>query len=221
MDTETLFTEQKWNILKLLTKDKFSPLQLAQKSNTTIANISQQLRLLEMGNLVQKEKIPNREKGKPRALFSLTGDYAYLILVMKGFGQKRLLKLGDHHKLMIKIWFLDDSSIHYYLEKFYWKIEEYIGQITAIVVNPVGQDIEVIIVSEKPRDIERKIGATTIKKPNDKTRSIIVKAFNLDEFKKLVKQGKEPFSSLSINQVIYDPEGIISDITNKGGGNKE
>ena len=59
MELETLFTEQKWNILKSLSEGKFSPLQLANRSNTTIANISQQLRLLEAAELVKKEKIKN------------------------------------------------------------------------------------------------------------------------------------------------------------------
>ena len=56
-----MFTEQKWNILQCLSKDKFSPIQLAEKLNTTMANISQQLRLLEAANLVKKEKISLKE----------------------------------------------------------------------------------------------------------------------------------------------------------------
>ena len=55
MELATLFTEQKWNIIKSLSLGKFSPLQLAQRSDTTMANISQQLRLLEAASLVKKE----------------------------------------------------------------------------------------------------------------------------------------------------------------------
>ena len=76
MELEPMFTEQKWNILKCLSEEKYSPLQLAEKLDTTMANISQQLRLLEAANLVKKKKIKNRDKGKPRTLFSLTDDYA-------------------------------------------------------------------------------------------------------------------------------------------------
>jgi len=216
MEMETLFTEQKWNILKALSKGKYSPLQLAQTSNTTIANISQQLRLLEMTKLVKKEKIPNREKGKPRSLFSLTNDYSYLILVMREFAGKRLLELDDYHRSILRIWFLEDSNIHYYVEKFYWKIEDYLDQIKAILINQEKEEIEAIIIAEKPKELEKKIGAVTIKKDDDESRIIKTRAFTIEEFKKLAKQGKEPFSSLGPNQAIYDPEGIIIEINKLG-----
>ena len=34
MELETMFTEQKWNILKCLSEEKYSPLQLAEKLDT-------------------------------------------------------------------------------------------------------------------------------------------------------------------------------------------
>ena len=56
MEVETLLTGTKWQIIEQLAKKKQSPLELAEKLNTTIANISQQLRLLELSNLVKKKK---------------------------------------------------------------------------------------------------------------------------------------------------------------------
>ena len=96
MELEPMFTQQKWNILKCLSEEKLSPLQLAEKLDTTMANISQQLRLLEAANLVKKEKIRNRDNGKPRSLFSLREDCAYLIPTMQKFANKKLLKVSDH-----------------------------------------------------------------------------------------------------------------------------
>ena len=58
MELASMFTEQKWNIIKALSENKYSPLQLAEKLDTTMANISQQLRLLEASNIVKKEKKP-------------------------------------------------------------------------------------------------------------------------------------------------------------------
>src|SRR3989338_1427080 len=132
MELELMFSEQKWNILKCLSEGKFSPIQLAEKLNTSMANISQQLRLLEAANLVKKEKIRNRDKGKPRTLFSLRDDYAYLIPMMHGFANKRLLKTTDHHKAILRIWFLENTELHYALERLYWEIEPYINKIDSI-----------------------------------------------------------------------------------------
>ncbi|MCK5282026.1 MAG: winged helix-turn-helix transcriptional regulator [Nanoarchaeota archaeon] len=217
MEITTLFAEQKWNIIKSLSKDKFSPLQLAERSDTTIANISQQLRLLEAAELVKKEKIKNRERGKPRTLFSLSNDYVFLVSAMKNFAKKRLLVLSDYHKVILRILFLENTDLHYYLAKFYWKIEEYLDSIKAIIVLPDGNEIKVVIVADKAKEIERKISPVEIKKPNKESKSIKIRGITQDELVKLVKQGKHPFSSVEDLQVIYDPEGIISDLEKQGG----
>ena len=196
MELGTLFTEQKWNILKSLSEGKFSPLQLARRSNTTIANISQQLRLLEAAELVKKEKIQNREKGKPRTLFSLSHDYAYLVSTMKDFAKKRLLELSDYHKIILRILFLENSELHYYLIKFYWEIEDYLDQVQMIIVVPNTEEIKVVMVSDKAKEIEKKIGTITIKRPDNKQKFIKIQGIAKDELIKLVKQGKEPFSSV-------------------------
>ena len=47
----------------------------------------------------KKEKIKNRDKGKPRTLFSLTGDYAYLISAMDNFADKKLLETTPGQKI--------------------------------------------------------------------------------------------------------------------------
>ena len=102
MDIETLFTSSKWDIIELLAKKSYSPLELSKKLNTTMANVSQQLRLLEALKFVNKKKISNRDKGKPRTLYSLSGDYTYVIAFMPGFAQKKLIKLDSHNKNTIK-----------------------------------------------------------------------------------------------------------------------
>jgi DNA-binding transcriptional regulator GbsR (MarR family) len=197
MELETMFTEQKWNILKCLSKEKFSPLQLAEKLNTTMANISQQLRLLEASNLVKKEKIKNRDKGKPRALFSLTDDYAYLISTMQRFAHKRLLRVTDHHKIILKIWFLKDPEVHYALERIYWKVEPYMKQIDIIAVNEKSKDL--FLISDKAKEIEKLA----------RNKSINVKVFSKEDAEKLIKQHKEPFSSINELTIIYDPNNML------------
>ena len=65
MELEGLFSGTKWDILRLIAKEPRNPLELARVLGTSIANISQQLRLLEAAGLVRKEKVSNRERGKP------------------------------------------------------------------------------------------------------------------------------------------------------------
>lgn len=198
MELELMFSEQKWNILKCLSEGKFSPIQLAEKLNTTMANISQQLRLLEATNLVKKEKIKNRDKGKPRTLFSLNYDTAYLIPTMHNFANKKLLRVKDHHRIVLKIWFLENLELHPYIEKLYWRIEPYLNQIKAIVVKQSSK--ELFIITDRPTEIE---------KIADKSKVMSVKQYSTEEAERAIKNHKEPFSSLNDLSIIYDHNNIF------------
>jgi DNA-binding HxlR family transcriptional regulator len=204
MEFEMLFTDQKWSILKNLSAEKYSPLQLAGKSQTSIANISQQLRLLEAANIVQKEKIPNRDKGKPRTLFSLTNNYAYLISTMNDFAEKRLLELTDYHQIILKIWYIKDPELHYHLEKFYWKIEPYLKEIDGIAFIQKPDECKILITSDKLKESNKKLDDISIKNTEK-----IVEVSILT-----TKESQKYFRNLDVSKVllIYDPKSIMKEI---------
>ena len=219
MEIATLFTEQKWNILKLLSMNGLSPLQLAEKSNTSIANISQQLRLLEAADLVKKEKIKNRDKGKPRSLFTLSEDYAFVASAMDGFADKKLLVATDYHNALIRILFLDNSNLQYYLSKLYWKIEDHLKDIDSMLlpresISSEG-DIQLLIVSKKGKDLEKRINIITLKNPEGVTRNIKISCISKEDLLKLEKSGKGIFSSGNEPYFIYDKIGLRKEIAPK------
>ncbi len=183
-----MFSEQKWNILKSLSQQKLSPIQLAQKLNTTMANISQQMRLLEAANLVKKEKIKNRDKGKPRTLFSLSENFAYLIPAMQNFADKKLLKVTEHHQITLKIWFLENAELQSNVEKSYWKIEPYMSRIQAMAINLNSK--EFVVVADRPDEIEKAVG---------KSKAIASKVITKEEAEKVFRQ-----SPMSQWAFIYD-----------------
>ncbi len=197
MEMETMFTEQKWNILKCLAENKYSPLQLAEKLDTTMANISQQLRLLEASKIVKKEKIRNREKGKPRTLFSLNNDYAYLISASDRFADKRLIKVDEHHKSTLRIWFLEDTELQYNLERLYWQVEQNIEDIEAIAVDIMQK--RAIIISDKEKKIHKSLSNATMD----------YKIINEKEAEKQIKQQKGVFSFIDNISIIYDPNNLL------------
>ena len=159
MELDPLFMEQRWRILQNLGITKLSPLQLAGVTDTTISNISQQLKLLEAANLVRKEKIQNREKGKPRALFSISDDYAYIVSVMDGFVEKKLLKISEGRKTLLKIWFLGEKNLREEVEVLYEVLSPYLSRIDAILLDEDKREL-IIAASNLPRDIVTKISRT-------------------------------------------------------------
>lgn len=135
MDQETLFTGSKWDILKLLEQKKMSPIELAKESNTSMANISQQLRFLEMGGIVKSERISNRDKGQPRILYSLAGNNVFLIMTAPGFVNKNNFELTNRKKALMKIWFYERKENQYFIEKAFQKIENKLSNIKSVSVD--------------------------------------------------------------------------------------
>lgn len=205
MDLETLFVESKWGILKLLSESGYSPLELAEKLNTSISNISQQLRLLEMAGLVQKVKIQNRDKGKPRMIFSIAGDFLYSIAVTRSSVQKKLLSLNSRQRMMMQIWHLEEG-LQYYLEKFFWKLEDKVPHIQAMALDQSSKSLKVLVVVPSTGG-ERK-GVIKISDLNQ-SKEIEYQLFTPEEFAK-------KFLSLSNLYPLYDPNDVLFAMRPKG-----
>ncbi len=203
MELETLFTQQKWNILSALSESKHSPLQLADRTNTTIANISQQLRLLEAAHLIKKEKVRNRDKGKPRTLFSLSNDYAYIISAIDGFADKKLLKLDNFHKLLFKTWFFEDPELQYCTEKFLWGIERHIRDIDLIAIKPTGEKMNIVVSTKNKKIINEKVKELFRKGLTYKSQIPEIQVITIGEAKDLIRNEQ---TLIYMNfLVIYDP----------------
>ncbi|MBW2990751.1 ArsR family transcriptional regulator [Candidatus Woesearchaeota archaeon] len=204
MEQETLFTASKWDILKILSSGSKSPLQLAKLSNTSVANISQQLRLLEMAGLVQSKRISNRDKGQPRLLYSLAGNHSFLIASTQDFVEKKFHKLSEYNKVILKIWFLDNPKLHYYLEKAFWYIEEYINKIDVILLD-LGKSNEInLLVISDVLELKKELRKSLIKNPEGVSKTVFFNVKTKSEFKKLLNNPASKF------YVLYDPSNLIT-----------
>ncbi|MBN1503291.1 winged helix-turn-helix transcriptional regulator [Candidatus Woesearchaeota archaeon] len=190
MELESLFSSTRWEILKALSKKSYSPIELSELLNTTPANISQQLRLLELAGLVASERASTAERGKPRVLYSLANNFSYLILTSKSFADKRLLPLTTYHNFILKSWFLDNVEHHTIISKFYWELEPYLDYIRSVVLNLSKRELEIIVIADEPEKVKitSKEVRTTILTSNE-------------------------FSNLNLSKyelhVLYDPEQLV------------
>lgn len=135
MDQESLYTATKWDILKLLEKERLSPLEMSKRTGGSLANVSQQLRLLEMAGLVNSERVPNRDKGQPRVLYGIADDSCYVISTSTDFVEKRRLAVSASNRIVLQIWFLQNPELRTFVEKAYWKVEEYLPDMKALLVD--------------------------------------------------------------------------------------
>lgn len=151
MDFDLFLTSPRWEILQIIAGKPSSPVEIAEKLNTTVSYVSQQIKLLDAANLLKKEKTGEVLKGKPRSLFSLSNELLYLTILSKKTSEKKLIQLTDHHKTILNIWLLKDPSLHYYFEKFYWKLEEDIEEIEGIFIENSGIIPRLLIVTESKK----------------------------------------------------------------------
>ena len=148
MDSDLFFSESRWKILEILAVNSSSPLEISRKINTSVAYVSQQLKLLEAAKLIVKEKTGLVEKGKPRSLYDISKELLHLTALIKGGSMKKLIYLSDYHKIILKIWLLENSESHYYIEKLYWRIEEDLKDIKSILINNSKQIPAILIVTD-------------------------------------------------------------------------
>ena len=123
-------------------------MELASQLNTTSANISQQLRLLELAGLVKSEKTSNVDKGKPRVIYSISENNAYLILAAKNFAQKKLLKINNYHNFILKSWFLDNQDHHRLVSEIYNDVEPELDKIEVVAAKNSGGDLKIFVVGK-------------------------------------------------------------------------
>jgi len=169
MEQETLFTASKWEILKLLEHEPLSPIELASLSRTSVANVSQQLRLLEMAGLVESRRVPNRDKGQPRVLYSLAGNSCYVISTANNFVDKKLHAMSYYNKIILKIWFHPDQAEHYFLEKGFWQIDHLLQKLDALGVQITENGINYLLITEQKLP---ELSPVTLTNPEGESRQV-------------------------------------------------
>jgi predicted transcriptional regulator len=199
MDYETLFTSAKWDILKSLASSKKSPIELAEQANTSISNISQSLRFLELAGIVKSERLSNRDKGQPRVVYSLASESAYIILTSKNFVNKKTINIDDHKKILLNIWFYENENLHFFLENAISTLEESLEDISGIFFDKTSlSELRLaVVMKEKTQKKEFK--------------ELSLKNKGLTKKVKYFLVGKEVIQkSLNNYYAIYDPHNLFS-----------
>jgi predicted transcriptional regulator len=204
MDFDIFLTSPRWDILKIISEKPSSPVEIAEKLNTTVSYVSQQLKLLDAANLLKKEKTGEVLKGKPRTLFSLANEFFYLTILTKNISEKRLVPVNDHHKAILNIWLLKDTSLHYYFEKFYWRLEDELDILNGLFIENSGNKPRIIIVSDS-KNIKTKVES-------------IYKTLNKEIDYLIIQKDKIKNFTIDFLIPIYDPLNMLQDL--KGGYKK-
>lgn len=135
MELDSFLATPRWEILKIISDKPSSPIEIAEKTKTTVSFVSQQLKLLEAAQIVSKEKTGAFEKGKPRNIFSISKDIIYFTILTKGFGDKKSLNLEEYQKALLKTWLLNNKTLQLFLEGLLFKFKDNFNEIYAILID--------------------------------------------------------------------------------------
>lgn len=151
--SENEIAGSKWQILKILSKNPQTPKQLAEKLGTTIANMSQQLKLLEAYGFLKKtrtDKGPNSRKVKDlRIMYTLVKGKTWLINVTPGSVKRKELKQTTEISLLVNILLLDLKEEHPFVLNFFLNnpLVEYID--SAYYLKSEKTEINLLIITKK------------------------------------------------------------------------
>ena len=208
MDYEELLTKSKWSILKELAKGEKSAVEIAKKTSQSIANVTQQLKLLEAYNLVKKSKQEQKKKaGKPKTPYVLSQEIVVASMLKPGLAEKKSLKLkeaDDCQKSLMNIFFTLNSSDMYPLTKFICNTDMIKKADTLAYLKSDDKEIEIMIITDHVKEVRENYSNISIAGLEGKTKKIISWSHNMKEvedglerkeayFVNLIKNSKEIF----------------------------
>lgn len=147
MEFDEFLTGPRWQILDLIIDEPSSPVKISEKINTSVAYVSQQLKLLEAAGIVTKTRTKASVAGEPRIIYSIKEDVIFITSLIKGFPEKKKISPTTKQQIILKIWMLDDDDLEYLTEKLFWKIESNLEDIEEIYIDV--KKSEIIIISKK------------------------------------------------------------------------
>lgn len=208
MELDVFLSSPRWDILRVIIEKPSSPMEIADELGTTISFISQQLKLLEAAGIVKRTRTGNVEKGKPRNLYSISKETLYLVPLARGIGQKKMVPLTREKKIVLKIWNIEDQKIQLLVERFFWKIEEFLDEIDGIYVFTRGVMPEIRIISQT-KDLAQKINYTQKKLEEQVPVKVDTSVSSLSKL------------SLEFLYPIYDPHRFFEGKAEMKGGKEE
>ncbi|HHE36237.1 MAG TPA: ArsR family transcriptional regulator [Candidatus Woesearchaeota archaeon] len=220
MEFEDLLTRSKWSILKELAKGEKSAVEIAQKTNQSIANITQQLKLLEAYNLVKKTKHDKKKKpGKPRTPYTLNQELVITSILKPGIAEKKILKLreaDDCHKCLLNLFFILKPEDHYYLIKFLCNTDMIKKADTIAYLKAAEKAIEIMIITEHIKEVRENYSNMNITGLDGKTKKIISWSHNKEEIEAGLGRREEYFINLVENsKELLDKKGYITELRQK------
>jgi len=206
----------KWTILKEIAEAPQSPSDLALKLNTSLSNITQQLKLLEAYSLLRKEKSEKKNTGKPRTIYHINTQIVYATILTEDKAERKAFNIDSNNSMFFNILFNLNSEDLMYILKFKFKYDNILKKCKAIgFLKSTKDSIELFLITDHLEEIRSKFSNIFIEDQNDKTKKIINWSHNEFEINEGLNRKDKYFMDMIKNvQKIHDPNQILTTIKN-------
>jgi DNA-binding MarR family transcriptional regulator len=211
--SQEMLTNNKWQLLKEIAEQNQSPTELAEKTGTSISNVTQQLKLLEAYNIIRKEKDTEKNTiGKPKTIYSLNHEFVYATMLKHGRAEKKHFKIDGFTKTLFNILFLINTDDIFFMIKFMIQHEDLVKKCKAVGILRSGKDsIELFLITDHVDEIRGKFSNMFIEDLNGHTKKIINWTHNDYEIiDGLNKKDRYYLDMLRNSQTVYDPQDALS-----------
>lgn len=196
MVNEFELTETKWSLIQQLEAKTLSPKELAELTNTSIANTSQQLRLLEAQGFLKKIKnkgTQTRQERDARILYSIAKRKVWITKISKEQVVKKELKNHDDFLLNLALCDLKEAR---HIVKFFLDKETLLKKIKCIYyLQTLNQETHFLIITNELEYFRKDNHSFEITYDN---KQITIKfwSHSIDEIKKGLDNKEEYFIDL-------------------------
>lgn len=212
-----MLSNSRWQILKELADKEQSALDLSLVLDTSVSNMTQQLKLLEAYNIVSKKKSNEKQVGKPKIIYEIKDEFAYTVLLKKTCAERRLFKLEGFNGFLFNLMFNTGTDDSFFILKFMLKNEDVLKKCKAFgFIKSTKDSVELFILTENVDEIRAKFSNLFIEDLNGKTKKIINWTHNEWEINDGLGRKDKYFLDMLWNvRIIYDPNNILKNMIKK------
>jgi len=205
----------KYKIIQELGKKSQSASELAKTLKTSIANATQQLKLLEAYGIIKKEGRQNNQgPGKPKTFYEIKKEQNYIITLRKDGIKKIKLPVFWGYDLFIKMAELVDLRDQYFVPKFCFHTEDILKLCDAMaLVKSTSQTVEFLLFTEHLDKVRKEYSNVVLKDLEGKEKKIVCWTHNENELVNGIENSEKYFMDmLKSAQIIWDKDGKLSAI---------
>ncbi len=221
MEFENVLGNAKWAILAEVAKGDCAASDIARATGTSLANISQQTKLLEAWGLLKLGKEQKTGAGKPKLLYKLNKEVAHIAIVRHGYAAKKTLSLDSTDEPLLNILFVPKAEDRYYLFKFLCQHEDYLRQCQAVaLVDTDDKELHLLVLAPegKLEKFRKEYSKVQLKDGDGKPgKSIITWTHSAQELLEGFARGEDYYANfLKKHRIIVDPEEELRTLIQEG-----